>query len=101
MERGRDSQVAEGQAAAPKPAWKNRKGFENQHVCVCACVCVYLCVPTCIGLRSTLDVVCFFFVLFCFDEIGSLYIALALLELTLWTSLILNSEVHLPLSPHC
>ena len=36
------------------------------------------------------------FVLFCF-ETGFLCVALAVLELTLWTGLTWNSEVHLPL----
>ena len=36
------------------------------------------------------------FVLFCF-ETGFLCVALAVLELTLWTGLTWNSEIHLPL----
>jgi hypothetical protein len=43
--------------------------------------------------------VCFF--VFCFFETGFLYVALAVLELTLQTRLASNSEILLPLPPEC
>jgi hypothetical protein len=46
---------------------------------------------------------CFFVVgfVFWFFETGFLCIVLAVLELTLWTRLASNSEIHLPLPPKC
>jgi hypothetical protein len=41
-----------------------------------------------------------FIFLFVF-ETGFLCVALAVLELTLWTRLAWNSEIHLPLPPEC
>jgi hypothetical protein len=43
----------------------------------------------------------FFFFFFGFFETGFLYIALAVLELTVWTRLALNSEIRLPLPLEC
>jgi hypothetical protein len=46
--------------------------------------------------------VCLFLFLFvCLFETGFLCVALAVLGLTLWTRLALNSEIHLPLPPKC
>jgi hypothetical protein len=43
----------------------------------------------------------FFFFFLVFFETGFLCIVLAVLELTLWTRLASNSEIHLPLPPKC
>jgi hypothetical protein len=42
-----------------------------------------------------------FILFFDFFETGFLCVALAVLELTLWTRLASNSEIRLPLSPKC
>jgi hypothetical protein len=43
----------------------------------------------------------FFFFFFWFFETGFLSVALAVLELTLQTRLVSNSEIRLPLPPEC
>jgi hypothetical protein len=46
--------------------------------------------------QKVVVVVVFCFVLFLFFETGFLCVTLAVLELTLWTRLAWNSEIHLP-----
>ena len=66
---------------------------------------IFICYsPTYKGREKHHECLCFVsFVLFLwfFFETGFLCVALAVLELTLWTRLASNSEIHLPLPPEC
>jgi hypothetical protein len=55
----------------------------------------------CIGRNLWGDMSILFLFLFLFFETGFLYIALAVLELTLKTRLASNTEIRLPLPPQC
>lgn len=91
---GRDSKVLEGQAPAPKTV------VLKSNTCVCVvCVRVPVRVPTCIGLRSTLDVVCFFFVLMRPGLSHSL--SSPRTHSADQADLKLHLEIHLPLPHHC
>jgi hypothetical protein len=73
-------------------------------------LCTFVCVfPVCFFLHFKKSVIfvlfaCLFVCLlacFVFFETGFLCVALAVLELTLWTRLALNSEIWPPLPPKC
>jgi hypothetical protein len=69
------------------------------YACICHLylyVCMYICMYVCMYVFCFV-LVCF--VLFWFFETGFLCVALAVLELTLWTRLASNSEIHLPPPP--